>query len=105
MDTKLARRPVLGVVLGLVLIALSAPAAQAKHGPDDHGVTSPASPHVVTTVRPAGFDFGDALLGGAVAIGCIALLAALAVLAHANRRRRVPEAGLAQAEPTAPHAR
>ena len=85
--------------LALAVAAISAPAAKAHHAPgEDVGasasrpaVVSPGPATIVKVVKPGGFDWDDAAVGGAVGAAAAAFLALL-IVRH-NRSRRLLAVG------------
>jgi hypothetical protein len=78
------------LTVALAVAAMAAPAAQAHHGPGESGsrqaIGSPAPTTIVKVVKPGGFDWDDAGLGGGVGAAAVALLAVLMVRLRKSRR-------------------
>jgi hypothetical protein len=80
--------------LALAVAAIAAPAANAHHAPGEdvrasapkHAAASPAPPTIVKIVRPGGFNWDDAAVGGAVGAATAALLIVLMVRMKKSRR-------------------
>jgi pimeloyl-ACP methyl ester carboxylesterase len=110
MNTIFSTRSLRWISLGLVVAAVASPVAQASTRGAGASVSSPLSsddrlgpkyvptagswpagppPQAITTVRPAGFDFGDALIGAGAAALLTAAIAGLVVVGPRVKRSRL----------------
>jgi len=80
--------------LALAVAAIAAPAANAHHAPGEdvrasapkHAAASPGPPTIVKVVKPGGFNWDAAAVGGAVGAATAALLIVLMVRMKKSRR-------------------